>query len=234
MASPPENLEILYEDNHLLVLNKPALLPTMGVAEGEDSLLLRAKRYLKVRHEKPGNVYLGVVSRLDAPVSGVLVFARTSKAAARLSLAFQSRAANKVYRAVVEGTVQDDQGRWTDWVFRDEPRLRMQVTSPGHPGAREAQLQFVTRLRHRRWTLLDIQLITGRRHQIRVQAAARGHPLAGDRRYGSQLPFAPGIALHAFRLELKHPTRDEVLRFEAPIPTSWSVWGELPGVSMGS
>ena len=132
--SPEPPFPILLEDNHLLAVVKPAGLATMGVAEGETSVLALARQYVKLRYDKPGNVYLGVVSRLDEPVSGVLLFARTSKAAARLSEQFRSRSVEKTYWAVVEGDGLPAAGRWEDLLAKDEPRRRMHRVGPDHAG----------------------------------------------------------------------------------------------------
>ncbi len=133
---PDAPLEILYEDNHLLALNKPAGLPTMGVAADRESLLVRAKEYVKQAYQKPGNVYLGAMSRLDAPVSGVLLFARTSKAAARLTEQFRTRAVEKLYWALVAGSVEPPTDRLVDFVRADERHRRMHRTRAGQPGRR--------------------------------------------------------------------------------------------------
>lgn len=221
MHSP---LQVLYEDNHLLAVAKPAGLPTMGVSEGEPSLLAMAKDYLKRRYQKPGNVYLGAMSRLDAPVTGVILFARTSKAAARLTEQFRSRAVDKAYWAVVSGQPPLEQ-HCVDWMIKDERHRKMHRTTPGQPGAQEARLSYRRLQRVRQFWLLEVQLHTGRKHQIRVQLSARGTPVVGDRKYGSSEPFAAGIALHARRLGFTHPTRGEPLELIAPLPASWRKLG---------
>lgn len=223
MSTPP--LEVLFEDNHLLVVVKPAGIATMGVPGEETSLLTLAKAYIKQRYQKPGNVYLGVVSRLDAPVTGVVLIARTSKAARRLSEQFRSREVAKTYWALVEGCPQPASGQWVDWLAHDERHRRVHIVGPGHPGAQEARLGY---RRLRGWegvSLLEVELETGRKHQIRVQAAEHGCPIVGDRKYGSRRPFAAGIALHARRLEVTHPVSGQRLEFEAPLPRSWRAFG---------
>ncbi|HTU24493.1 MAG TPA: RluA family pseudouridine synthase [Pirellulales bacterium] len=216
-------LDILYEDNHLLAVNKPAGLPTMGVAAETDSLVRAAKAWLKQRYDKPGNVYLGVVSRLDAVVSGVVLLARTSKAAARLTEQFRSRAVEKTYWAVVAGMPQPA-GRWIDWIAKDESAQRMAVVAANDPRAQQAVLEYRVLRPIDRVALVEIRLITGRKHQIRLQCSAHRHPVLGDRKYGSSLPFEPGIALHARRLVVDHPTRHEPVEIEAPLPASWKRW----------
>jgi 23S rRNA pseudouridine1911/1915/1917 synthase len=256
----PPSLDILYEDNHLLVLNKPAGLPTMGTPGGRPTLLTLAKEDVKRRYAKPGNVYLGVVSRLDAPVSGVVLLARTSKAAARLTKQFHSRTVEKSYWAVVEGVLEPPTGRFVDWLAHDDRHRRMHIVGPTLPGAREARLsyrrlglvaqpppagpEFVaqpppalqigqhgrgrpchTTAEARPATWLQIELETGRKHQIRLQFAHHGHPIIGDRKYGSRELFAAGIALHARRLVISHPTTAARLEFEASPPYTWQQFG---------
>jgi 23S rRNA pseudouridine1911/1915/1917 synthase len=215
--------QVLFEDNHLLVLNKPAGLATMGVAAGDSSLLTQAKQYIKQKYRKPGNVYVGVVSRLDAPASGVIVFARTSKAAARLTEQFRAGTVEKTYWALVSPPPTAAHGAWADWLQKDERQQRMLVvreaTKKG--AAKLARLTYDSRWRATNYALLVISLDTGRKHQIRVQCAHHGCPVVGDRKYGSRTSFSSGIALHARRLVLSHPTRDERLTFDAPLPTAW-------------
>ncbi|MCA9187426.1 MAG: RluA family pseudouridine synthase [Pirellulaceae bacterium] len=218
----PGKPTILYEDNHLLVLNKPAELPTMGALAGKPTLLDWGRQYLKVKYHKPGNVYLGVVSRLDAAVSGVIVFARTSKAAARLNEQFRGRTVEKVYWAVVHGDVPQREGTWEDWLHKNDARHRMEVARAGTGGAVHAVLSYRVESRIAGgFTRLTVELRSGRKHQIRVQCAARGLPIVGDRKYGSTCGFAAGIALHSRRLELQHPVGGAALCFEAPVPEGW-------------
>lgn len=214
-------LEVLHEDNHLLVVVKPPDIPTMGAPAGKPSLINQAKQYVKEKYQKPGNVYLGVVSRLDAPVSGVVVFARTSKAAARLTRQFHDRQVEKVYWAIVPGRLEPRVGVCEDWLRHSEGQRRVVVCHAGAPAAAEARLTYRTLKREGAYQLLEIQLETGRKHQIRVQLAERGHPILGDAKYGSQRKFSPGIALHAQSLEFTHPVTKESIRFVAKPPRSW-------------
>lgn len=218
-------MEVLYEDNHLLVLLKPAGLPTMGVEDDRPSLLAEARQYVKQRYHKPGNVYLGAMSRLDAPVSGAILFARTSKAAARLAEQFRNRDVEKEYWAIVTGSEPPPSGELRDWVTKDERHRSMNRVAEGTPGAQECRLSFRRRAALRQGWLLEVALETGRKHQIRVQLAARGFPVVGDRKYGSREPFAHGIALHARRLAFCHPTRGIRMEFVAPLPPCWKAWG---------
>jgi 23S rRNA pseudouridine1911/1915/1917 synthase len=218
-------LNVLYEDNHLLAVAKPAGIPTMGAARGQRSLFGLAQQYIKRKYRKPGNVYLGVVSRLDALVTGVLVFARTSKAAARLTQAFGQGGVKKTYWAIVERIPSPAEGRCVDWLRKDEKQRRVCVCEAGQNGARVAKLDYRVVRPLRRGALVEIDLMTGRKHQIRVQLAHRSWPVAGDVHYGSRLPFRPGIALHARSIEFRHPTREQRLHLVAPIPAQWHAWG---------
>jgi 23S rRNA pseudouridine1911/1915/1917 synthase len=222
--------DVLYEDNHLLAVNKPAMLPTMGVSKDRPSLLMAAKNYVRRKYAKPGNVYLGIVSRLDAPVTGVVLMARTSKAAARLSEQFRERGVEKIYWAIVEGVVEPAAGTLVDFLRKDERHRRIHIAAANASDAQRAQLDYRTlsdktgapRLSDRAWaTLLEVQPLTGRKHQIRVQLAQAGFPIVGDRKYGSRRAFAKGIALHSRRLVVEHPVRKMPVVIEAPLPTEW-------------
>lgn len=220
-------MHVLYEDNHLLVINKPAGLATQGAAAGEDSLVLRAKEYVKRKYQKPGNVYLGVVSRLDALVTGAVVLARTSKGAARLSEQFREGEVAKTYWAVVEGSPKKEAGELIDWIVKDEAQRKMVVVgsagaSPTRESTQEARLRFrQLAALSKSLSLLEVELQTGRKHQIRVQLAHLGCPIIGDAKYGAKRPFPAGIALHARRLGFAHPTLKTPLHFVAPLPASW-------------
>lgn len=216
-------LTVLHEDNHLLVVAKPPDLSTMGARPGRPSLVALAKDYLRVRYDKPGNVYVGVVSRLDATSTGALVLARTSKAARRLTDAFRTGAVEKTYWAVVEHDVDPPEGSWTDWLRKDDRARRMIVSPEETSDAKEARLRYRTlRTPWERDRLLEIDLETGRKHQIRAQLSQRGHPILGDRKYGSRRSFPAGIALHARRLAFEHPVRRVPVEIEAPLPPSWA------------
>jgi 23S rRNA pseudouridine1911/1915/1917 synthase len=218
---PSPVLNVLYEDNHLLVLDKPAGVPTMGTPGPAPTLLTLAKDYIKHKYHKPGNVYLGVVSRLDAPVTGVVLLARTSKAAARMTEQFRTHTVQKLYWALVAGTPHPANGSYTNWLVQDERHRRMHVVESSRSGAKEAQLTYHLISSNGRISLLEVELETGRKHQIRLQMAHHGHPVVGDRKYGSQLPFSSGIALHARKLIVAHPVGGDVLVFEAPLPRAW-------------
>jgi len=225
------HLVVLYEDNHLLVVNKPAGIPTMGVPEGEPSLWNVAKEYLREKYAKPGNVFLGVVSRVDAPVTGVVIFARTSKAAARLSEQFRETSVEKTYWAVVEQAPDPARGKCKDTLVKADRQRKVRVVPRGEEvpeDAQLAQLEYRTIRKLTRGALIEVQLITGRKHQIRVQMASRGWPIVGDKKYGAHTPFASGIALHARSLVLSHPVTKEPLEILAPVPQSWQALGVDP------
>ncbi|MEQ8211158.1 MAG: RluA family pseudouridine synthase [Lacipirellulaceae bacterium] len=221
MADRAKHWEVLFEDNHLLAINKPAGLATMGVAEQEASLVKEAKLYLAEKYDKPGNVYLGVVSRLDAVVSGVVLFARTSKAASRLTEAFRSRSVKKTYLAVVAGVPDEPEAALEHYVRKDERQQKMHTTHGEMTDAKLAKLSYQTLSHEGDYSLLEVKLETGRKHQIRVQLSKIGHPIFGDGKYGSEETFQEGIALHAYRLELEHPVRKEPLKLFASLPKAW-------------
>ena len=223
MTLPP--LNILYEDNHVLAVSKPARLATMGVPEGEPSLLKVAKAWIKERYNKPGNVYLGIVSRLDAPVTGVVLLARTSKAADRLTQQFRTREVEKVYWAIVEGWVDPPEGRLVHWLTAHGRHRRMLIVGPTIEGAKEAILSYRRLRKLGSNSLVEVRLETGRKHQIRIQLADRGHAVLGDRKYGAHVQFPFGIALHSRRVTFQHPVRDERIVIEAPVPDEWGPYG---------
>ena len=219
-------IEILHEDNHCLAVNKPAGLLSQGDSTGDPSVVDLVSAYLKVAYAKPGNVYVGLVHRLDRPTSGVVLVARTSKAAARLSEQFRDGLVEKTYLAVSEGAWPDESGEWEDWLIKDERTNVVSTTSPSQPGARRANLAYRVLERASGRVTLELRPTTGRGHQLRVQLASRGLPIVGDRKYGatSRLVAMDGqlrIALHAGRLRFKHPTRPGIQEIEASIPGDW-------------
>src|SRR5437870_6399320 len=214
-------LDILYEDNHCLAVAKPTGVSSAHF-QGKDQTLDRAvKAYLKEKHQKPGNVFLGVVHRLDKPVSGVLLFARTSKAAARLAEQFREGTVEKIYWAVVEGEVQTSAGTLEDWLLRDREARRVEVVEPRTPHARQSLLHFQKRGEHDGLTWLEVRPQTGRTHQLRVQLAHHGHPVYGDAKYGSVHTFGRAVALHARALTFLHPVRYEPVTLTAELPRPW-------------
>jgi 23S rRNA pseudouridine1911/1915/1917 synthase len=217
--TPP--LEILFEDHHCLAVVKPAGWASAHFQGEEETLDRAVKAYLKEKYHKPGNVFLGVVHRLDRPVSGVLLFARTSKAAARLSEQFREGSIEKVYWAIVEGQVQRSAGSLEDWLLRDREVGRVEIVEPRTPGARQALLHYQRRGSLGDLTWLEIRPQTGRTHQLRVQLAHHGHPIFGDAKYGAVHTFKPGIALHARSLTFLHPVRYEPVMLTAELPAHW-------------
>ena len=217
-------LDVLFEDNHLLVVNKPPLLPTMGVGPDEDSLFRRASVYLKQKYNKPGNAYVGVVSRLDSFTSGLIVLAKTSKAASRLSDQMRRQVVQKHYLAIIPSGLSPSFGNLEDRVVKNDARKRMVVIPPKDPlvaGEKQASLRYRTLATSGSLQLLEVELQTGRKHQIRVQLENAGFPILGDRKYGSQDPFKRGIALHCFRLSFEHPTLKDVQSFQSDPPEWW-------------
>jgi 23S rRNA pseudouridine1911/1915/1917 synthase len=214
-------LEILYEDNHCLAVAKPSGYPSTHFGGREETVDRAVKQYLKDKHQKPGNVFLGVVHRLDKLVSGVLLFARTSKAAARLAEQFREGTVEKIYWAIVEGKVGRTAGTLEDWLHKDRTAGRVEVLEPRAPGARQALLHYQRRAIHGDFTWLEVRPQTGRTHQLRVQLAHHGHPIYGDSKYGSVHVLDRAIALHARSLTFLHPVRYEPITLVAEVPRSW-------------
>jgi len=222
-------IEILYEQGPCLGVLKPAGLLTQA-PPGIDSLEARIKAFLIERENKPGGCYLGVPHRLDRPVSGAMVFAKHVRAARRLAEQFEARSVDKIYWACVAGKVEPAAAAWRDSIRKIPGEARAEVVPPTHPDGREAVLHYQT-LADCPWgTWLQIELETGRNHQIRVQAASRGHAVLGDGLYGSEIPFGEqfsdrrlrAIALHGRRLELRHPMTHEPIRLTAELPPAWN------------
>ena len=214
-------LEILYEDNHCLAIAKPSGVACAHFQREEVTLDRTVKEYLKDKYKKPGKVFLGIVHRLDKPVSGVLLFARTSKAAARLCEQFREGTIEKVYWAMVEGPVQREAGSLEDWLRKNHETRRVEVLEPHAAGARQALLHYQRRGMRGDLTWLEVRPQTGRTHQLRVQLAHHGHPVYGDSRYGSVRTFGDAIALHARALTFLHPVRYEPITLSAELPKDW-------------
>lgn len=222
-------LDILFEDNHCLAVNKPAPLLTQGVPPGIATLESLAKEYLRAKYNKKGNVYLGIPHRLDRPVSGVVLFARNTKAARRLAEQFHERQVIKVYWGAVEGDVVQAEGAWEDWLRKIKEEARGEPAEPHSEGARLASLSYRKLSDCPGGALLEFQPRTGRMHQIRLQCSLRGHPLRGDYLYGAKQGFGPAaelprdriIALHARGLTFLHPIRYEPMTVTAPLPEAW-------------
>ena len=218
----PHDIRVLYEDNHLLGVFKPVRVLVQGDETGDETLLDQAKEYLKTRYKKPGNVFLGLVHRLDRPVSGVVIFARTSKAASRLANTFRLRRAEKSYLAIVHGLVEPESGELEAFVERDHKRSR--ISKAGSEKGKKALLSYRVLATEGDRTLLHVSPVTGRHHQIRVQLADAGYPVVGDLKYGAKKPLPDkSIALHGAELVVEHPTRDVEVRLAAP-PVMVGAW----------
>ena len=216
-----QSLDILFEDNHCLAVAKPAGVPSAHYEGREQTLDRAVKAYLKEKYKKPGNVFLGVVHRLDKPVSGVLLFARTSKAAARLAKQFREGSIEKIYWAVVEGENLPAAGSLEDWLLKDRDAGRVEVVEPRSEGARQALLHYQRRGQHGGLTWLEVRPQTGRTHQLRVQLAHHGHPIYGDAKYGSIRTFNGVVALHGHALTFLHPISYEPITLTADVPRVW-------------
>jgi 23S rRNA pseudouridine1911/1915/1917 synthase len=229
MEPPNTQLDVLYDDGPCLVVNKPAGILTQAPA-GIDSLEIRVKAFYKEREQTEGNVYLGLPHRLDRPVSGAIVFARHVRAARRLSDQFEQRTVSKVYWAVVEGDVEGDDGTWTDHLHKRHGMAQAIVVPADDERGKLAVMHWRVLNRLVNGTWLEVQLETGRTHQIRVQAASRGCPVLGDAQYGAKQPFGEqfdderlrAIALHARQLGFNHPMSREPVDLIAPTPLTWA------------
>ena len=214
--------EVLYEDNHLLVLNKPSGWIVQGAQVNDLSLLEWGKSYLRLRYQKPGNVFLAAVSRLDREVSGVVPLARTSKAAARMNAEIKNRTVIKQYLAIVNPVPVQESMRLQHFLVRDERQAKTIAYPKPIEGSVDAVLDYKVLQLEDGNALLLVNLLTGRKHQIRCQLEAIGCPIVGDQKYGSTVFMHQQIALHSHRFQMKHPTREEELSLECKPPTSWN------------
>ncbi len=218
------SLEVLFVDNHVLAVCKPAGIPTAPDDSGDESLLDVARAWVRAEFAKPGEAFLGLVHRLDRPVSGVVVFGRTSKGASRLSESFRERAAKKSYLGVAARAPGADSGVVDHWLVKDEARNVVRVARETDAGAQRAITRWSVVEQRDGRVLLAFEPETGRPHQLRVAAASLGCPLLGDLKYGAREPLPDAsVALHARALEIAHPTRGEPLRLVAPVP-QLDVW----------
>lgn len=218
-------LEIIFEDNHQLVVNKPAGILTQPSGTEQDSIEAQAKLWIKEKYQKPGNVFLEAVHRIDKPVSGIVLFGKTSKALTRLHQSLREKKSRKIYLAVVEGSFQKLEGNLEHYLIHDEHQAA--VVSSQTPNSKLARLKYRVVQQRNAFSLLEIELETGRYHQIRVQLKEIGHPIVGDIKYGSRTPYMNGaIALHHYSLEVPHPISAEMQTFKAPLPDSWPFFKE--------
>ena len=219
-------MQVIYEDNHILVVEKPCNVASQGDETGDKDLLTMCKEYLKEKYNKPGNVYCGLVHRLDRPVGGIMVFAKTSKAASRLSESIRSKDFTKTYLAVVYDNDLANEGVLEDYMIKNETLNKSMVCNKEKNGAKLARLSYdkigSIFINNKKLSLVLIKLETGRHHQIRVQFSSRNCPLYGDQKYGSG-PKGEQIALWAYEVSFKHPTKDEFLNFTCK-PKSIGIW----------
>lgn len=221
-------LEILYEDNHLLIINKSAGVLVQGDATGDKPLVDLCKDYIKEKYQKPGEVFLGVVHRLDRPVSGVVVFARTSKALERMSELFRNKETKKTYWALVGQAPDKPEGTLIHWLVKDEKKNKTTAYKKEHPQGQKSELSYRHLQSKSGMHLLEVNPITGRPHQIRVQLASINCPIVGDVKYGFEIGNADNsICLHARQLQFIHPVKKEPLTIAASLPKNqfWKLFG---------
>ena len=226
-------LKVLYEDNHIIVVEKPVNVPSQQDKTGDKDMLTIIKDYLKIKYNKPGNVYLGLIHRLDRPVGGVMVFARTSKAAARLSEAVREKKFEKIYLVIVNGKMEKQCGVLEDYLWKNEKTNLSKVVSESTKNAKYAKLEYEV-LKYREdidLSLLKIKLHTGRHHQIRVQLSSRGHDIYGDQKYGTR-GSGKQITLWAYQLSFCHPISKEWQSYKAlpKINGSWSMLKDVENI----
>ncbi len=208
------DLKILYEDNHIIVVEKPVNIPSQGDKTGDEDMLTIIKKYIKEKYNKPGDVYLGLVHRLDRPTGGVMVFAKTSKAASRLSEQVREKDVHKKYLCIVDGKLERSKDIWKDYLLKNEKNNISKVVKPNTRNAKEAILDYevIKYDEQINLSVVKVNLHTGRHHQIRVQFASRGHSLSGDQKYGTR-GRGKGLALWAYSLSFIHPTKKERMEF---------------------
>ena len=219
---PGKGVYIVYEDNHVLVAFKPAGILSQEDKTGEADMLTILKGYIKVRDNKPGNVFVGLLHRLDRPVSGLMVFAKTSKCASRISDQIRKRKVTKRYRAVVSGLMDVKEGKLENYILKDEKSNTVRVENGFVPGSKKALLSYRVLDQKDNMSLMEVELETGRSHQIRSQLAHAGHPILGDRKYG-KADGIKDIALQSFVIGFYHPVSGEYMQFTADLPES-SPW----------
>ncbi|GAA4375754.1 RluA family pseudouridine synthase [Hymenobacter koreensis] len=223
-----EQKEILFEDNHLLVLNKTAGTLVQGDETGDEPLSAKAAEYLRLKYKKPGNAFIGVCHRIDRPVTGIVVLAKTSKALSRLNEMFRDNQMHKTYWALVGKAPEPSEGTLVHWLLKDPMRNVTKAYAQKHVQGQRAELHYKTLAQAGHRYLLEINPITGRPHQIRVQlSTGLGTPITGDVKYGAMAPLPDiSIALHARRLQFKHPVTQQEMTIEAPLPDA-DVWNPV-------
>ena len=220
-------MEVVYEDNHIIIVNKRSGEIVQGDKTGDKPLAETVKDYIKVKYHKPGNVFLGVVHRLDRPVSGLVLFARTSKALTRLNDMFRTGNIHKTYWAIVKNTPAQPEATLENWIVRNEKQNKSYAHDHEVPGAKRALLSYRIIGKTDRYTLLEIHLMTGRHHQIRCQLAHMGCPIRGDLKYGAPRSNPDGgISLMAKQIDFVHPVTKEQITIKAPTPSD-ALWQAL-------
>jgi 23S rRNA pseudouridine1911/1915/1917 synthase len=223
-------MQVLYEDNHIIIVAKQSGEIVQGDKTGDTPLSELVKQYIKEKYQKPGAVFLGVVHRLDRPVAGLVIFARTSKALERLNRMFAEGQVRKTYWAITKNRPPRDEDTLTHWLRRNEKQNKSYASETEKPGSKRAVLKYKVIGASTNYTLLEVQLMTGRHHQIRCQLAAIGCPIKGDLKYGAQRSNPDGsISLLARRVEFEHPVSHELIRVEAPLPAD-SLWQAIAPV----
>ena len=216
-------MEIVYEDNHIIIVNKAPGEIVQGDKTGDLPLSELIKQYIKEKYNKPGNVFCGVVHRIDRPVAGLVIFAKTSKALERLNKMLRDGEIHKTYWALVEGNVQNQEATLRNFLKSDGRINKTYISTEKDPDAKESILNYKTIAKGERYTILEIELLTGRKHQIRAQLSAIGHPIKGDLKYGAKRSNKDGsISLLAHKIEFIHPVSKQVISLETPIPTEFS------------
>lgn len=212
-------MTVVYEDNHIIIVNKTASEIVQGDKTGDTPLSETVKQYLKEKYSKPGNVFIGVAHRLDRPVSGLVVFAKTSKALSRLNEMFKNSEVKKTYWAVVKNLPREEEGELVNYLVRNEKQNKSYAYDKEVPGSKKAILRYRIIGRSQNYYLLEVDLKTGRHHQIRCQLAKMGSPIKGDLKYGSPRSNPDGsICLHARSIRFVHPVSKELIEVEAPVP----------------
>ena len=212
-------MTVVYEDNHIIVVNKTASEIVQADKTGDTPLSDTVKQYLKEKYQKPGNVFIGVTHRLDRPVSGLVIFAKTSKALTRLNEMFRTNAVKKTYWAVVKNAPKEPEGALVHFLVRNEKQNKSYAYEKEVPNSKKAVLDYRLIARSDHYYLLEVDLKTGRHHQIRCQLAKMGCPIKGDLKYGAQRSNPDGsICLHARRVRFVHPVSKELIELEAPLP----------------
>lgn len=223
-------MEVVYEDNHLIIVAKRSGEIVQGDKTGDTPLSEIVKQYIKEKYAKPGAVFLGVVHRLDRPVAGLVVFARTSKALERLNRMFAEGKVRKTYWAITKNRPSEESATLTHWLRRNEKQNKSYASESEKPGSKKAMLKYTVIGASTNYTLLEVQLMTGRHHQIRCQLAAIGCPIKGDLKYGAQRSNPDGsISLLARSIEFEHPVSHEVIRAVAPLPND-KLWHDIAPV----